>query len=69
MHIQTSTTAIETVEAKDAFERYAAFRGVYIHHYHAANGRFTGDLFRQAVAQKGQTLSFSVESTRISRTV
>ena len=32
MHLQKSTTAIETVEAKDALERYAASHGVYIHH-------------------------------------
>jgi hypothetical protein len=46
------------VEANDAFERYAASQGVYIHHYHADNSRFADNIFRQAVARKGQTLSF-----------
>ena len=58
VHLQKSTTAIETVEAKDAFERYAASHGVYTHRYHADNGHFADNLFRQAVARKGQTLSF-----------
>ena len=35
VHLQKSTAAIESVEAKDAFERYEASQGVYIHHYHA----------------------------------
>jgi hypothetical protein len=57
-HLQKSTSAIETVDAKDAFERYASSHGIYIRHYHAGNGRFADNLFRQAVARKGQTLSF-----------
>ena len=58
VHLQKSTTAIETVEVKDVFERCAASQGVYIHYYHAYNGRFADNLFRQAVARKSQTLSF-----------
>jgi hypothetical protein len=58
VHLQKSTSALETVEAKDAFERCAASHGVFIHHYHADNGRFADNLFRQAVAREGQTLSF-----------
>jgi len=59
VHLQRSITAIETVEAnKYSFEHYAASHGVYIHHFHADNGRFADNLFRQAVVRKGQTLSF-----------
>ena len=58
VHLQKSTSALETVEAKDAFERYTASHGAYIHHYHADNGCFADNMFRQAVARKGQTLSF-----------
>jgi hypothetical protein len=57
-HLQKSTSVIETVEAKDAFERYAASHGIYTRNYHADNGRFADNMFRQAVARKGQTLSF-----------
>jgi hypothetical protein len=41
VHLQKSTSADETVEAKDCFERYAASQGVRILHYFADNGRFT----------------------------
>jgi hypothetical protein len=37
---QQTTTAAETVEAKQAFERYAKTHGVRISHYHADNGNF-----------------------------
>jgi hypothetical protein len=58
VHLQTSTSAEETVEAKDAFERYAASHGVKILHYHADNGRFADNKFRKAVIERRQTLSF-----------
>jgi hypothetical protein len=35
---QESTTAVETIEAKRAFERFAAQQGVTVQHYHADNG-------------------------------
>jgi hypothetical protein len=46
------------VRAKEEFERYAASHGVTVRHYHADNGRFADNKFRQAVASRGQTLSF-----------
>ena len=45
VHLQKSTSAIETVQAKQAFERYAATHGVLIRHYHADNGCFTDNEF------------------------
>lgn len=57
-HIQKGATAVETVEAKDAFERFASSHGVQVLHYHADNGIFADNLFRKAVADKHQTLSF-----------
>ena len=66
--LQKSTTAIETVEAVDAFERYAVSLGVYVHHYHADNGRFADNLFRQAVRKRVKHYP-SVEATHISRMV
>jgi hypothetical protein len=55
---QKSTNAEETIESKAAFERYAAAQGVQIKHYHADNGVFADNKWRQAVADSGQTLSF-----------
>ena len=45
VHLQKSTSGQETVEGKQAFERYAAAHGVKIRHYHADNGRFADNKF------------------------
>lgn len=58
VYLHKSTTAAEAVEAKKAFERWAASHGIIIRHYHADNGAFAAKLFRDAVANEGQTMSF-----------
>jgi hypothetical protein len=58
MHLQKSTSAADTIEAKEALERYANAHDVKIKHYHGDNGIFADNLFRKAVADAGQTLSF-----------
>lgn len=58
LHLQKTTSAEETVEAKDAFERFAASHGVQVRHYHADNGRFADNKFRKAVSDNRQTISF-----------
>mmetsp|Transcript_21887 Transcript_21887/g.31387 ORF Transcript_21887/g.31387 Transcript_21887/m.31387 type:complete len:702 (-) Transcript_21887:158-2263(-) len=57
--LQQSNTSKETVEAKEQFELHASTFGVTIRHYHADNGRFADNLFRESVARCNQTLSFS----------
>jgi hypothetical protein len=49
VHLQRSTGADETIIAKQLFERFAATYGVVIKHYHADNGRFADNKFREAV--------------------
>jgi hypothetical protein len=58
VHLQKTTNADETVQAKQAFEAYADSHGVKVLHYHADNGRFAENKWRNACAAKGQTLSF-----------
>jgi hypothetical protein len=58
VHLQKTTSASETIEAKESFERFARAHGVTVTHYHADNGRFADNKFREAVAMKHQTLSF-----------
>ena len=58
VYLQKSTTAEETLQAKVAFEVFAASHGVKIYHYHADNGRFAENLWIDACKQGGQTLSF-----------
>ena len=58
VHLQKTTNAEETVEAKEAFELFASSHGVQILHYHADNGRFADNRFRKAVTERRQTVSF-----------
>jgi hypothetical protein len=62
IHLQKTTNANKTVEAKHAFERYAKTHGVTVSHYHADNGRFAetkwlADLLAQPPGLE-QTMSF-----------
>jgi hypothetical protein len=56
--IQKTMNTSETIEAKESFERFARAHGITVTHYHADNGRFADNKFREAVALRHQTLSF-----------
>lgn len=58
VHLQKSTNAVETLAAKHAFELYAKTHGNSILHYHADNGRFAENLWKQDVLAQGQKLTF-----------
>lgn len=58
VYLQQTNSAVETLEAKRAFEKFASAHGVQIKHYHADNGRFADNLWLADIAQRGQTLSF-----------
>lgn len=58
VHLQSSTTAEETLEAKHAFERYAKSCGIHVLHYHADNGRFAEKLWTADCLKQGQGLTF-----------
>ena len=58
LHLQSSLTSAETVQAKEAFESKSRDHGVRIEHYHADNGRFSDNAFRDHVKASGQSLSF-----------
>ncbi len=58
VYLQKTASSAETVDAKKAFERFSETHGVHVQHYHADNGRFTDKLFREAISDKNQTLSF-----------
>jgi Reverse transcriptase (RNA-dependent DNA polymerase) len=58
VHLQSSTNAKETIEAKLEFERYARSYGVQIKHYHADSGRFSDNAWRADIIDKGQHLTF-----------
>ena len=58
VHLQQTTSAVETLEAKRAFEKFASAHTVHIKHYHADNGRFADNLWLADIAHRGQTISF-----------
>jgi hypothetical protein len=59
VHVQKTFSAEETLEAKQAFERYSATHGVKVLHYHADNGVFASDAWKADCARNTQTLSFA----------
>ena len=58
VHLQTSTSAKETIQAKEAFEAHCQKLGVGVKHYHADNGRFADNDWLAHVARNRQTISF-----------
>jgi len=59
VNLQRTTSATDTIQAKEAFESFARSHGVTVAHYHADNGRFAESKFLSEVANHGQTISFS----------
>ena len=61
VYLQRTTSADETLDAKEAFERYAYQHGVKILHYHADNGRFNESAWIQHLQRQNpqQTQSYS----------
>jgi hypothetical protein len=58
VHLQSDDSSTETIEAKRAFETFAAEHGVRIQHYHCNNGRFFDNAFKQACHDAQQQLTF-----------
>ena len=58
VHLQLSTDAEHTLEAKRAFERLAKVYGVTVRHYHADNHIFDSKLFVDEVHRAKQTISY-----------
>jgi len=54
----TSSTLSRTVKAKNTFETWAKSNNVQVRNYHADNGRFQDNLWRQDCETKGQGLTF-----------
>jgi GAG-pre-integrase domain len=67
VHLQQSTSAKETLTAKIAFENYAESFGIKIMKYHADNGRFAENAWRNDVAKKPNRCHFRA-LVRITRT-
>ncbi len=69
IHLEKSTNADETLEAKLAFERFASKVKVQVKSYQADNGRFAENKFMAAVKESGQTITFCGVNTRFQNAV
>jgi hypothetical protein len=59
LYLMTSNlNSLETIEAKQAFERFAAQHGIRIQHYHCDNGQFANNNFKMVCEQSNQQLTF-----------
>ena len=58
VHLMTSLSSWKTIDAKQAFERFASEHGVCIRQYHADNGRFADNAFKQHCSQQRQAISY-----------
>ena len=59
VHFQKSSSAEETIQGKELFERKAASMGHNIKHYHADNGIFASQAWRSHCIANNQGLSFA----------
>ena len=59
IYLQKGTTAKETLEGKEAFERWCATYGVTVRAYHADNGTFRAHDWVKACQEKRQPLTFA----------
>ena len=57
VHLQKTTNAVETLEAKIAFERFNQRHDVLVSHYQADKGRFAETVFLDHVRQSQQTIT------------
>jgi len=58
IHLMTSLTSKETIQAKRSFERFAEQHGIRIEHYHCDNGHFADNDFKAACEMSQQRITF-----------
>ena len=59
VYLQKTATAEETIEGKRAFEAFSKDRGVRIRHYHADNGIFRANKWKDECKREQQGLTFA----------
>ena len=58
VHLMTSLSSQDTIDAKQAFKQFASDHGVCIRQYHTDNGYFADNAFKQHCSQQQQTISY-----------
>ena len=59
VHLQKTQDVMETLEAKEAFERFAATHGAKVENYHADNGIFRANKWMEHCQKQSQGMTFS----------
>jgi len=57
--LQKSINLGDTMEGKITFEKFCQEHGIMVQHYHADNGIYTSNTWRQLCLQQGQGLTFA----------
>ena len=58
VHLQSTLSSEDTIQAKKAFERYTETHGVKIIHYHADNGSFVDHVFIEDIKLQNQQVTY-----------
>jgi hypothetical protein len=58
VHLQSTLSSGNTIEAKKAFERYSESHGVKVRYYHADNGRFLDQAFIEDIRLQNQKVTY-----------
>jgi hypothetical protein len=58
VHLQKDALSAETRKAKRAFGLYAREWGIKIRHYHADNGRFVDNAWKDALLEENQAITY-----------
>ena len=58
VHLQSTLTSEDTLQAKKAFQKYSESNGVHIKHYHADNCRFVDKTFTNDVIANNQRVTY-----------
>jgi hypothetical protein len=58
VHLQKDASSAETLKAKRAFKLYARERGITIRYYHADNGRFVDNAWKNAFLEENQGITY-----------
>jgi hypothetical protein len=56
--LQKDLSSLETLKAKHASELYVRERGIIIRHYHADNGRFVDNAWKESLLQENQGITY-----------
>jgi hypothetical protein len=58
VHLQKDSSSLETLKAKHAWELYARERGIIVRNYHADNGRFVDNAWKNSLLEENQGIAY-----------